>query len=120
MAGRPGCEAIHLRTTRSHEMCLRPNGESQKVIGPAMKDFVRVNQQSWLLERRFSISEPYQLVAEGGKFPRSPEARAWFALGAVGFYWDRTIAVAYIEYRRDCMVEESFSSFKKYKENGCR
>ena len=57
-----------------------------------MDDYVKINARSRLLQRNFTLPNPYTLVARDemqSKFPR-------IELSAVGFNADKSVAVVYM------------------------
>jgi hypothetical protein len=101
------------KETRAYKMCLRPEGESEKIIGEAISDYVKLSEKAWLLQQRLNIEKPYELIAydelklalkQGGwenfykQYPNS--GGYWIELSAVGFNADKTVAVVYMEHRR--------------------
>src|SRR5947209_1238360 len=44
--------------TRGYKMCLEPGDESEKLFEPAIAEFIKLNEKSWLLQRKFSIELP--------------------------------------------------------------
>lgn len=100
---------IH-EATKGYEMCLRPEKEYEEIIGPAISEYVRLNQQSWMLHRDFLIERPYELISAdelkatfeqglpGWKkfYDQHPDSGGWIELSAVGFNADKTIAVVYM------------------------
>src|SRR5262245_17984849 len=99
--------AIH-SATMVYGMCLRPEPESQEVIGQAISEYVRLNEKTWLLQRRFNIEKPYELIAsdelnrmsgfEGWEqfYKQHPNSGGYIDLSAVGFNGDKTVAVVYM------------------------
>ena len=90
--------------TRAYEMCLRPEKEWQKVMGPAISDYVKVNKKTWLLQSKFAVGMPCKIInSDGLKAARIegfyklyPDSGGWIELSAVGFNPSRTIAVVYM------------------------
>jgi len=94
--------------TRAYEMCLRPDPESQQVIGQAISEYVRLNEKTWLLKQNFKIEKPYELITsdelnrmtgfeEWKQFDKQhPNSGGWVELSAVGFNADKTVAVVYM------------------------
>lgn len=93
--------------TKNYEMCLRPENESEEIVGPAISDYLKQNAKPWLLQQQFSIELPYQLVTAGelksaldrggwqGFYTQFPDSGGWIELSAVGFNADKTVAVVY-------------------------
>ena len=89
--------------------CLRPEGESAKIIGTAIEDFVKVNQTKWLLQEKFKFEIPYKLVStetiysvinpftekEDWKpfYKQYPDSGGFIDFSAVGFNAEKTVAV---------------------------
>src|SRR5262245_26825884 len=94
--------------TRAYEMCLRPEGEFQEIMGQAISEYIKLSQKTWLLQRHFNIEKPYKLITsdelkrafEGGgweKFHKQhPNSGGWIELSAVGFNTDKTMPVVYV------------------------
>src|SRR5215475_9897693 len=95
------------RETKVYNMCLRPDAESEKIIGPAISEYVRLNEKTWLLQQRLNIEKPYQFIATGDlksifdhggweEFGKQyPGSGGWIELSAVGINADKTVAVVY-------------------------
>jgi hypothetical protein len=60
----------------------------------ALNAYGRMNERSWLFQRKFSLSTPYRLVTpeESGRFD------SLITFSAVGFNTDKTVAVVYMTY----------------------
>jgi hypothetical protein len=94
--------------TKAYEMCLRPDADSETVVGPAISEYVRLNEKPWRLQRRLSIEKSYDLVAydeiqksvSNGNWENfyklHPKSGGWIELSAVGFNADKTVAVVYM------------------------
>ena len=94
--------------TKGYKMCLRPDGESEKIIGQAISQYVKLNEKNWLLKRGLSIKKPYVLApfdklrsalkpGSGENFYKQyPNSSGWIELSAVGFNADKTVAVVYM------------------------
>ena len=94
--------------TKGYKMCLSPDEESEKIIGQAISQYVKLNEKNWLLKRRLSIKNPYELVpynklmsvlksGSGENFYKQyPNSGGWIELSAVGFNADKTVAVVYM------------------------
>jgi hypothetical protein len=94
--------------TNGYKMCLRPEQESEEIIGPAISDYVRLNEKSWLLQHKFSLEIPYKTLSsdeskaifkEGGWegfYRQYPNSGGLIELSAVGFNADKTVAVVYM------------------------
>jgi len=93
--------------TARFDMCLHPDEGSDKIIGAAIEDYVRLTKQSWQLESRFSLKTPYELVTpsdlesiiEGGGweyfYKVHPDSGGYIELSPVGFNAAKTVAVVY-------------------------
>jgi hypothetical protein len=91
--------------TQGHQMCVRLDAESEKIIGQAISEYVKLNEKTWLLQRQFSIERPYELIAYNefksgllqgdweNLLKRYPDSSGWIILSAVGFNADKTVAV---------------------------
>jgi len=106
-----GTRTLMIRTeTEPYGMCISPDAESEKIVGTAIADYKKQNGQKWLLQRRFDIGTPYEMVpsgeidtifktegADGWKtyYERHPNSGGWIELSAVGFNPSKTIAVVY-------------------------
>ena len=86
----------------------REEGEQsreQRVADIALDDYSKVNAKTWLLQRNFTLPNPYKLVTReqlqatfppnfrGGNF-----GELWLQLSAVGFNADKTLAVVYMSH----------------------
>jgi len=97
-------------TTGGDGMCLKPEGESIAVVGPAIKDYMEVNQNTWLLGKTFQMDLPYEFIfaadlkgifsqGVGGwkmLYDRYPDSGGWIELSAIGFNADKTVAIVYV------------------------
>ena len=101
------------RETRGYKMCLQPEPESERIIGEAISEYVKLNGKILLLQPRLNIEKPYELIAydelkpalkqEGWEYfykqyPNS--GGCLIELSAVGFNADKTVAVVYMGHRR--------------------
>jgi len=94
--------------TKGYEMCLLPEAESEEIIGPAISEYVKLNEKTWLLQERLNIEKPYKFITSDGlkivfehgdweKFGKQyPGSGGWIELSAVGFNADKTVAVVYM------------------------
>jgi len=94
--------------TKGYEMCLRPDEQSEKIIGSAISEYVKLNEKNWLLKRGLSIEKPYELISYDELssalkqgwwedfYKRYPNSGGWIELSAVGFNADKTVAVVYM------------------------
>src|SRR5262245_55253353 len=86
--------------TKGYKMCLSPDEESEKIIGQAISQYVKLNEKTWLLKRGLNIGKPYELVPydelrsalkPGGLEKlgkRYLNSGGWIELSAVGFNAD--------------------------------
>jgi len=105
--------------TRTREICLRPlDAQSERVLRPAIDNYLELNALPWQLQKHFEINRHYELLAEeelkatfrngmngsrsmgGWKtfYERHPDSEGWIELSAVGFNADKTIAVVFMGY----------------------
>ncbi|HVP40254.1 MAG TPA: hypothetical protein VMS93_13835, partial [Candidatus Saccharimonadales bacterium] len=111
--------------TCPNEMCLVADREDVAVLGPAITDYERLNENAWKLQRRLLIEKAYELVPDeclthaglppvncrgpdgrfggpgkrdywGAFYERYPHSGGWIELSAVGFNPDKTVAVVYM------------------------
>lgn len=94
--------------TKGFQMCLRPEKEWEEKVGPAISDYVRLNREPLLLQRKINVEVPYQLIMADelrsamqtadweGFFQRYPKSGGWIELSAVGFNATKTVAVVYM------------------------
>ncbi len=82
------------------DICLSP--EAATKFKDAVDDFVRVNTKRWVLEPRFAIDKPYQLVSTAtlnrgwASYRKTfPDSGGSINLSAVGFNKDKTRAIVY-------------------------
>ena len=87
------------------ENCLYPEAASH--FRDAVADYNRVNQKTWLLQRKFQLEKPYEIVnsdtikvlADGwnweGFYKRYPRSGGILQVSAVGFNKDKTRAIVY-------------------------
>jgi hypothetical protein len=92
------------RAKRGPEACIAPAAAAE--FKDAIDDYNRVNQNKWLLQRKFSLQRPYEILdlatsgplfADGWKkfYQRFPKSRGILEMSAVGFNKDRTRAIVY-------------------------
>jgi hypothetical protein len=86
-------------------ICLRPDPEWEKVIGPAIADYLRVNKTKWRLQEKIKVERPFQLVSSDiilglvkkesweGFYKKYPDSGGFIDLSAVGFNEDKSVAV---------------------------
>ncbi len=60
-----------------YTMCLKPKPESEKIIGQAISEYVKLNQQRWLLQRQFKIEKPYDLVTSDELMAAFGQGSSW-------------------------------------------
>jgi hypothetical protein len=94
-------------STKNNKMCLSPDRESEALLRPAISDYVKKNDKTWILQPTFSLGVPYRLIAadelksifESGGWQSfrglHPDSGGWIELSAVGFNADKTVAVVY-------------------------
>jgi hypothetical protein len=82
--------------------------DAARKFKPAATDFANVNKKSWLLQSKFHLNKPYQLltqvkiqqyfIARGPKgWSEFYEQRRFITLSAVGFNKTKTLAVVFAE-----------------------
>ena len=100
---------IRAETGTNDDMCLKPEGESISIVGPAIANFIEVNKKQWLLQKAFQLDRPYEFVFDkeidgffsngvgGWKsfYEKYPDSGGYMELSAVGFNADKTVAVVY-------------------------
>ena len=94
--------------TKDYKMCHQSEAESEKIIGQAISEYVKLNKETWLLKRGLNIEKPYELIPydelrsalkQGGWenfYKQYPNSGGWIELSAVGFNADKTVAVVYM------------------------
>src|SRR2546423_35512 len=96
--------------TASSEMCLKPEGESVAVVGPAIANFLEVNKQTWLLEKTIPMEQRYDFIFDNeldaifasgpggwkGFYEKYPDSGGYNEVSAVGFNKDKTVAIVYV------------------------
>jgi hypothetical protein len=98
--------------TRPYSMCLKPEDEAEtRRLGPAIEDYRTENEKTWLLQRKFDLDRPYDILSSDemtGSFlggiiyggpdfhARYPTAPGWMEFSAVGFNAEMTLAVVYL------------------------
>lgn len=101
---------IRAETEPGPDMCLKPEGESVAVVGPAIANFIEANKKQWLLQKTFQMDQPYEFIFEkeldgifsdgvgGWKnfYQKYPDSGGYNELSAVGFNSDKTVAVVYV------------------------
>jgi len=89
---------------------LKSEGESVRVVGPAIANFIEVNKEPWLLQKAIPMDQPYEFVFEkeiegvfsngvaGWKsfYEKYPDSGGYNELSGVGFNSDKTVAVVYV------------------------
>ena len=110
-AARPRKLLISAETGSGAEMCLKPEGDSIAIVGPAIANYLEVNQKTWLLEKILQIERPYDLIFpeelerffyQGAArwrafYEKYPDSDGWIDVSAVGFNESRTIAIVKLE-----------------------
>jgi len=105
--------------TQTPEICLQPlDAQSEKVLRPAIDNYLELNAVPWQLQKHFDINRHYEILAEeelketfrngmngspsmgGWKtfYERHPDSGGLIELSAVGFNADETITVVFIGY----------------------
>jgi hypothetical protein len=100
---------VILSATKAYKMCLIPEKESEELVGPAIADYVKLNEKTWLLqEQNFKLTPPPKLISseelksifERSKWPgfyrKYEDSDGLIELSAVGFNADKTVAVVYM------------------------
>jgi hypothetical protein len=121
--------------TATHDLCLKPlDDQAEKVLRPALDDYLRLNSESWLLREKFTAIPRYTILPEqelqaifpGGSsgvasgpgwktfVQRHPTYPGWIEVSAVGFNREKTVAVVYLGYHcgEDCAGGE-FKALEK-------
>ena len=121
--------------TATHDLCLKPlDDQAEKVLRPALHDYVRLNSEPWLLREKWTEMPRYTILPEQelqAIFPsgtsgsasapgwqtfvqRHPTYPGWIEVSAVGFNHDKTVAVVYVGYHcgEDCAGGE-FKALEK-------
>lgn len=90
------------------KMCVTPKGESIEILKDAISAYVELSKKSWLLQRRFSLEKPYELITseelkstfEHGSwekfYERYPNSGGYLDLSPVGFNKEKTVAIVYM------------------------
>jgi hypothetical protein len=102
-------KTVAIRTeTKAYQMCLRPEQEWEEILGPAISNYQKLSQKTWLVQDRIRLETPYKLVTEDelktimessgwdGFYKQYPDSGGWIELSAVGFNAKRTVAVVYM------------------------
>jgi len=100
---------VILSGTKSYKMCLVPEKESEVLMGPAISDYVKQNEKTWLLqEQKFKLVTPPKMISSeelkslfarskwAGFYRQYEDSDGYLELSAVGFNPDKTIAVVYM------------------------
>ena len=103
---------INEKTVTFHKMCLRPDRESQEIIGQAITNYDLANQTSKKLQAKFTIQPPYEIVSAESSSPFRID------FSAVGFNKDKTIAVVSVGRAIPSMRSYSGSFAVLAKKNG--
>jgi len=122
---------VILRETRVYHMCLRPEPEFEQTVGPAIKDYTRINASAWLLQDKFDTALSHELVSNEqlkstlGKgdwenfHAYYPDSKGFLEFSAVGFNEDKTIAVVSWVTVVDCYVAKGdFTCFRRRMASG--
>jgi hypothetical protein len=80
------------QTVVIHKVCLKPEGDSQAILGPAMTDYQKVNQERRSLKTDFRSDRPYELVTAN-----KTSKPFWIGFSSVGFNDDKTVAVVAVD-----------------------
>lgn len=86
------------------ESCIAP--EAVSPFKDAIADYRRVNSERWLLQRRFEIEKPYEIVSSDdigvsspnywkNFYKRYPGSGGFVIMSAVGFNHEKTRAIVY-------------------------
>lgn len=87
------------------ESCLTPDAASR--FREAIADYKRINSKPWLLQRKFQIEKPYEIVSSDdigvafgdggwkGFHKRWPNSGGYIVMSAVGFSKEKTQAIVY-------------------------
>jgi hypothetical protein len=100
--------------TTNFDMCLKEENlkpSSEELSVPAVADYLKVNQHSWILQWNIQIATPYLLVPRADildlfqtkgvdgweKFHKQyPQSSGWVELSAVGFDTEKKNAAVYV------------------------
>jgi hypothetical protein len=107
--GRHAKRLFVLKETLPAKMCLEPEAEWAKLIGPAIEDYKKQNARAWLLQPRFKTDKPYFLFSReelraGTYKDERPlpndhlDSDGYFQLSAVGFGADNSVAVVWVQH----------------------
>lgn len=77
-------------------MCLRPDGETLKTLGPAMEGYSQANKAGWRLKAKFYTQTPYELASVDNAARVGGESVITFS--AIGFNDKKTVAVIGVRY----------------------
>ena len=98
---------IHNKAS-AFEMCIKTEGESKEILKDAISDYIELSKKGWLLQRRFKIEKPYELITSNElkstfdrgsweKFnERYPNSGGYIELSTVGFNKDKTVAIVHM------------------------
>jgi hypothetical protein len=110
--GKAKSPVIRLETS-ALRMCPDPDSESLALMAPALADYQRQNEKKRLLQRKFHIDKPYELLSEKqlARFDSSAIGNSWKAfyarypnsgglieLSAVGFNAGKTVALVRMDH----------------------
>ena len=80
------------QTVVIHNVSLKPEGDLQATLGPAIADYQEANQEQRSLRREFHIDKPYDLVTAD-----KTSKPFWIRFSSVGFNGDKTVAVVAVD-----------------------
>jgi hypothetical protein len=114
-----------LPTGRSLDDQAREQWKQTRGSDTALDDYFKVNRKIWLLQRKFTLPKPYELVTSDeikAMFPRHFRGNfgeLWLELSAVGFNADKSLAVVYMSHvcTTQCCCAEG-TSYVLQKQNG--
>jgi hypothetical protein len=89
---RPERLFISDQTVILHKTCFTPHGESRAILGPAIAEYLKVNQERRSLKPEFHIDKPYELVTAS-----KTTAPFWIGFSGVGFNDAKTVAVVSVD-----------------------
>jgi hypothetical protein len=86
-------------TTVPFNSCMEPR--SDKLVDSAIDDYKKTNEKQWILQRRFKLDRPYELLSKEQwktrTAQRGPSTGVYY-LSAVGFSADKTIAFVELDF----------------------
>jgi hypothetical protein len=86
--------------TQGSAMCLRPEGRWKRTLTHAIANYNEQNAKTYRLQPKFRMKGRYELLSQEEihtRFKRPGDGR-WLELSAVGFNWERTVAVVWVSY----------------------